>query len=370
MIVRRLPVLALLLVATAPACAQVVDSDEHRFDVVTVAEGLRHPWGMAFLPNGDLLVTERTGALRVVRDGVLVDAPIEGVPSVVARRQGGLLDVAVHPDFADNRLVYLSYAGAAEEGSRTEVARGRFTGTALEDVEVIFRQRPERPGGLHFGCRLLFAPDGTLFVTLGERYTAMGQAQDPNDHLGTVVRLRDDGSVPADNPFVDGGGAPEVFSYGHRNVQGIARRPGTDEIWTHEHGPKGGDEINVLRAGANYGWPAITYGVDYSGAIISERTAAPGMEQPLLHWTPSIAPCGMAFYDGDAFPEWEGDLFVGSLKFTHLRRLEIVDGRVVDQEVLLQNRSRRVRDVEIGPDGFVYVVTDHGDGELWRLEPR
>ena len=357
------------------ACLLYVPSSAADVTVVTVADDLRHPWGMAFLPDGGLLVTERTGSLRVVRDGRLVDAPIAGVPDVYSRRQGGLLDVALHPEFESNRLVYLSYAGAEDGLANTEVARGRFTGSALEDVEVIFRALPKTRGSLHWGSRLLFAPDGTLFVTLGERYSEMQQAQDPTNHLGTVVRLNDDGSIPDDNPFADGPsadgqvGAPEVFSYGHRNVQGIARRPGTDEIWTHEHGPKGGDEINVLRAGANYGWPAVTYGVDYSGAVISERTEAPGMEQPLLQWTPSIAPCGMAFYDADLFPEWKGDLFVGSLKFTHLRRLELEDEEVVGQEVLLQDRARRVRDVEVGPDGAIYVLTDHGDGELLRLEP-
>lgn len=352
------------------ACLLFLSTARADVEVETVADGLRHPWGMAFLPDGDLLVTERTGALRIVRDGRLVEAPIDGVPEVYSRRQGGLLDVALHPDFESNRLVYLSYAGSEDGLANTEVARGRFTGSALEDVEVIFRALPKTRGSLHWGSRLLFAPDGTLYVTLGERYSEMEKAQDPTNHLGTVVRVNDDGTVPEDNPFADGrGGAPEVYTYGHRNVQGIALRPGTDELWTHEHGPKGGDEINILRAGANYGWPAITYGVDYSGAVISERTEAPGMQQPVLHWTPSIAPCGMAFYDADLFPEWKGDLFVGSLKFTHLRRLELDGDRVVAQEVLLQDRARRIRDVEIGPDGAIYVLTDHGDGELLRLEP-
>lgn len=367
---RRLVVL-LLLLPVVTAHAQTFSSDEHRFEVVTLVDDLRHPWGMVFLPDGDLLVTERPGTLRRVRDDGRVSEPIAGVPDVDARRQGGLLDVALHPDFTSNRLVYLSYAGRGEGGSNTEVARARLTGDALEDLEVIFRARPKTNGSLHYGSRLLFAPDGTLFVTLGERYVGMEQAQDPHDHLGTVVRLNEDGSSPSDNPFADGvDGAPEVFSYGHRNVQGIARRPGTDAIWTHEHGPKGGDEINILRAGANYGWPAITYGVDYSGAVISERTHAPGMEQPVLQWTPSIAPCGMAFYEGDAFPRWKGDLFVGSLKFTHLRRLTLDGDEVVGQEVLLQKLARRIRDVEVGPAGRIHVLTDHGDGELLRLEPR
>jgi glucose/arabinose dehydrogenase len=349
----------------------LLQSEDHRFAVVTVADGLAHPWGLAFLPGGDLLVTERPGRLRLVRDGRLVERPIAGVPTVNSRRQGGLLDVALHPDFATNALVYLSYAGDGDGGANTEVARGRLVADRIEDLEVIFRARPKTPGSLHYGSRLLFASDGTLFITLGERYSEMDQAQDPSDHLGTVVRLNDDGTIPADNPFADGdGGAPEVYSYGHRNVQGIAMRPSDGAVWTHEHGPKGGDEINILRPGANYGWPAITYGVDYSGEIISDRTHAPGMEQPLLHWTPSIAPCGMAFYDADAFPAWRGNLLVGSLKFTHLRRLVLDGDAVVHQEELLRDRARRIRDVGVGPDGLVYLLTDHGDGEILRLEPR
>ena len=358
-------------VGTTPPAPSVIESEEHRFAVVTVADGLSHPWGLAFLPGGDLLVTERPGRLRVVRDGRLVEREIEGVPRVNSRRQGGLLDVALHPDFETNSLVYLSYSGNGQGGANTEVARGRLVGDRIEDLEVIFRARPKTRGSLHYGSRLLFAPDGTLFITLGERYQGMEQAQDPFDHLGTVVRLNDDGTIPADNPFADGeGGAPEVYSYGHRNVQGIALRPTDDAIWTHEHGPKGGDEINILRPGANYGWPAITYGVNYSGAIISDETHAPGMEQPVLHWTPSIAPCGMSFYDGAAFPEWRGNLFVGALRFTHVRRVVLEGDTVVHQEELLRDRARRVRDVRVGPDGFVYVLTDHGDGEILRLEPR
>jgi glucose/arabinose dehydrogenase len=364
--------ITLVAVTAVTAIAQdVVQSEDHRFAVVTVADGLSHPWGLAFLPGGDLLVTERPGRLRLVRDGRLVERPIEGVPQVNSLRQGGLLDVALHPDFATNALVYLSYAGDGEGGANTEVARGRLAGDRIEDLEVIFRARPKTSGSLHYGSRLLFASDGTLFITLGERYSGMDQAQDPSNHLGTVVRLNDDGTIPADNPFADAdGGAPEVYTYGHRNVQGIAMRPSDGAVWIHEHGPKGGDEINILGPGANYGWPAITYGVDYSGDIISDKTHAPGMEQPVLHWTPSIAPCGMAFYDAEAFPAWRGDLFVGALKFTHLRRLVLDGDTVVHQEEMLRDRARRIRDVRVGPDGLVYLLTDHGDGEILRLEPR
>jgi aldose sugar dehydrogenase len=360
-----------LLASPAPGVAQQVEnSEQHDFQIVTLANGLEHPWSLAFLPDGGILVTERPGRLRLFSDGALQDDPVGGMPEVVARGQGGLLDVALHPDFADNRLVYLSYAGSGEGGANTEVARGRFDGAALNDLEVIFRAEPKVGGGNHFGSRLLFADDGTLYVTLGDRYRYMKEAQNLDNHLGTVVRINDDGSVPDDNPFVGRGDArPEIFSYGHRNVQGLARQPGTETLWSHEHGPQGGDEVNVLTPGANYGWPAITYGIDYSGAIISEKTEAPGMEQPVVYWVPSIAPSGMAFYDGEAFPEWQGDLFVGALSHLHLRRLEIEDQEVVGQEELLAGLSERIRDVRAGPDGFLYVLTDSAEARLLRLEP-
>ena len=383
---RSLPVLGLVVVACftalpiAVAAPAQTRSEQADFRARTVVAGLVHPWGMTFLPatggsEVDLLVTERAGRLRRVIDGKLVDEPVRGAPDAFVHRQGGMLDVVLHPDFVDNRLVYLSYAGGDEDAANTEVARGRLDGNELRDLEVIFRARPKTPGGLHYGSRLLFRPDGTLLVTLGERYTEMQQAQDPTNHLGTIVRLHDDGSIPDDNPFAGGRaaegveGAPEVFTYGHRNVQGIALHPTTGEVWIHEHGPMGGDEINLLRPGANYGWPAITYGKDYSGAIISERTHAPGMEQPLHQWTPSIAPSGMTFYTADLFPAWQGDLFVGSLKFTHVRRLELDGTEVVGEEELLRSRRERIRDVDVGPDGRLYVLTDSPDGRVYRIEP-
>ncbi|MPZ10964.1 MAG: PQQ-dependent sugar dehydrogenase [Kiloniellaceae bacterium] len=335
-----------------------------------MAEGLEHPWGMAFLPDGGMLITERPGRLRLLKDGRLQPEAIAGTPEVVARGQGGLLDVALHPDFADNRLVYLSYAGAGEDGVGTEVARARFDGSRLEDLEVIFRAEPKTSGRNHFGSRLLFADDGTLYITLGDRYSFKEEAQNPANHLGSIVRLNDDGSVPDDNPFVGRQDArPEIFSYGHRNVQGLALQRATGTLWAHEHGPQGGDEVNILRPGANYGWPAITYGIDYSGAIISEKTSAPGMEQPVVFWDPSIAPSGMAFYDGDRFPKWKGDLFVGALAHQHLRRLMIEGQRVVGQEVLLEELGERIRDVRVGPDGYLHVLTDSSNGRLLRLEP-
>lgn len=341
------------------------------FRVADVATGLSSPWSLAFLPNGDMLVTERPGRLRRIRAGALEKAPIAGAPKVAARGQGGLLDVAVHPDFANNGLIYLSYSGDGQGGVGTEVMRARLSGDRLEGGEVIFRVNPKTRGDGHYGSRFLFAPDGTLFVTLGDRYIFRDRAQKVSDHLGTIVRIKDDGSVPDDNPFKGRDGAlPEIFSYGHRNTQGIALRPGTAQIWQHEHGPRGGDEINILKAGANYGWPKVTYGIDYDGSVISNRTTMPGMEPPVLHWTPSIAPSGMAFYDGGKFPAWRGDLFVGALALTHLRRVRLEGDKVVDQEVLLPSLDERIRDVRSGPDGFLYLVTDDPrSGRVIRLEP-
>jgi len=342
------------------------------FKVTEVTAGLARPWSLAFLPNGDMLVTERDrGTLRLIQNGKLNPEPIPGAPEVASRGQGGLLDVTLHPDFAENRFIYMSYSGSGEGGRNTEVVRAKLKDGQLRQSEVIFRAEPKTSGGNHYGSRLLFAPDGTLYVTLGDRYSFLEEAQSLSNHLGTVVRINDDGSVPDDNPFLTTNNArTEIFSYGHRNSQGIALRPGTEEIWQHEHGPRGGDEVNILKAGANYGWPEITYGIDYSGAIISDKTEMPGMEQPVVYWDPSIAPSGMAFYSGDKFPEWQGDIFVGALAETHLRRLELKGQDVVEQEVLLGELGKRIRDVRSGPDGYLYVVTDEPrDGRVLRLEP-
>jgi glucose/arabinose dehydrogenase len=325
---------------------------------------------MAFLPDGALLVTERSGQLRIVRDGEVSD-PIAGVPEVRDRGQGGLLDVALDPNFATTRLVYLSYSEAGGEGAGTAVARGRLEGARLANTQVIFRQQPKTGGGNHFGSRLVFARDGTLFVTLGERFDYRDEAQNPANHLGKIVRINPDGSVPSDNPFVGrGDGArPEIWSLGHRNVQGAAINPETGALWTDEHGPRGGDEVNIPQAGKNYGWPVIGYGVHYSGAKIGVGTAKPGLEQPVYYWDPSIAPSGMAFYTGDRFAGWRGNLFVGALKYRLLVRLELDGTRVVAEERMLKDLDERIRDVRQGPDGLIYLLTDSDDGRILRLEP-
>jgi len=337
--------------------------------VETVARGLEHPWALAFLPDGRMLVTERPGRLRIVgRDG-RVSEPLAGVPQVLARGQGGLLDVALDPRFADNRLVYLSYAEPGADGTAgTAVARGRLGEGRLEDVRVIYQQQPKVQGENHFGSRLVFARDGTLFVTQGDRFAYSDGAQDLSVGIGKIVRIKPDGSVPRDNPFVGRAGArPEIWSYGHRNVQSAALHPQTGQLWTVEHGARGGDELNRPEAGKNYGWPVITYGVDYSGARIGEGTAKPGMEQPVYYWDPVIAPSGMTFYTGDAFPDWKGSLFIGSLQPGLLVRLTLKDGRVAREERYLADLGERIRDVRQGPDGLLYLLTDSGAGRVLRV---
>lgn len=346
------------------------DSEEGPFKLVVLVQGLDHPWGLAFLPDGRLLVTERSGQLRLIENGRLHPDPIKGLPAVSSYGQGGLLDVALHPDFERNRLVYLSYAAAGSGGFGTEVARGRLTGHRLENVEVIFRALPKSGGGRHFGSRLVFADDGLLYISLGDRGDRPN-GQDLSTHAGSIIRVHDDGRVPNDNPFVGKSGArPEIYTYGNRNVQGMTLQPGTGRLWAHEHGPQGGDEVNVITAGTNYGWPTITYGRNYGiGTSIGEGTHKEGLAQPVLQWTPSIAPSGMAFYDGDRFPNWKGNLFVGSLKFEYLARLELDGDRIVHQEQLIKGAIGRIRDVRQGPDGFLYLLSDESDGVLARIEP-
>jgi glucose/arabinose dehydrogenase len=338
--------------------------------VETVAQGLQFPWGLAFLPDGRMLVTERAGRLRLAeRDGRLSE-PLQGVPQVLAGGQGGLLDVTLSPTFAEDRMVYLSFAEPGEGGGSTAVARGRLGERGLEGTQVIWRQQPKVAGANHWGSRLVFRRDGTLFVTTGDRFAYRDRAQDLSVTIGKIVRIAPDGSPPRDNPFVGRQGArAEIWSYGHRNVQAAALHPQTGDLWTVEHGARGGDELNRPEAGKNYGWPVITYGVDYSGARIGEGTAKAGMEQPVYYWDPVIAPSGAAFYTGDAFPDWRGSLFIGGLVSRVLVRLTLDGTRVAREERYLAEVGERIRDVRQGPDGFLYLLTDNVAGRILRVRP-
>jgi glucose/arabinose dehydrogenase len=351
------------------------------FDVVTVAEGLQNPWGLAFLPGGRMLVTERPGRLRVVGVDGSLSAPVTGLPAVDARGQGGLLDVALDPGFALNRLIYWSYAESQGAGTNnTAVARGRLVDGAaprVETVQVIFHQAPSLNSSAHFGGRLVFGRDGTLFVTLGDRSITEGrmQAQRMDGLLGKIVRINSDGSIPKDNPFVGKDGVrPEIWSLGHRNIQAATLHPTTGDLWEVEHGTRGGDEINIARKGRDYGWPTIAYGIEYrSGPITGGITAQTGMEQPRYYWDPVIAPSGMAFYSGSLFPAWRGSLFVGGLVSMHLVRLTVDGENIVGEERLLsdlQPRRERIRDVREGPDGAIYLLTDNSLGRILKLVPK
>ena len=340
---------------------------------VVVAEGLEHPWALAMLPGepaGRMLVTERAGRMRIVSADGKVGAPLTGVPAVHAVNQGGLLDVVTAPDFQRSRTIYFSFAQPMPGGARTAVASAQLGDGKLENVKVIFAQADVISGGHHFGSRIAIARDGSLFVTTGERYTEKDRAQSLQSHLGKVIHVNADGSVPKDNPFVGNTNArSEIWSYGHRNMQGAAIHPLTGKLWTHEHGPRGGDEINVPLAGKNYGWPVIGYGIDYSGLRMHESSAKAGMEQPIHYWLPSIAPSGMAFYTAERFPQWKNSLFVGALAGQHLARLTLDGERVVAEEKLLLERKERIRDVRQGLDGYVYVLTDENNGRILRVSP-
>ncbi len=381
MLSRRFSRLTLACAAAALAnCAVALDgvheTEEAAIQVDTLADGLDHPWGMAFLPDGSVLVTERPGQLRHLSPDGALSEPLSGVPEVDARGQGGLLDVEIDPDFEENRLVYLSFAEPGPDNTNsTAVARGALSddASALENVEVIFSQQPKLPSTKHFGSRLVFDGEGHLFVTLGERSEEQfrDQAQDLDSHLGKIVRIHPDGSVPEDNPFVDQEGTlPEIWSYGHRNIQAAAMNPRSTVLWEIEHGPRGGDELNIVEPGENYGWPEVSHGVNYSGTPVGTGEAtAPGFVDPIYQWTPVIAPSGMTFYTGDAFPEWQGDLFVGGLASTALVRLELDGDSVVHEERILNDAGRRIRDVVQGPDGALYLLTDQGNGEILRISP-
>ena len=336
----------------------------------TVAQGLEHPWALAFLPDGRMVVTERPGRLRIVdRDG-RISAPLSGVPKVHASGQGGLLDVAVSPGFAQDRFIYLSFAEPGDGGAGTAVARAQLGGNGLEKTAVIWRQQPKVSGSNHFGSRIVFRPDGTLFVTLGDRFAHREKAQDLSTTIGKIVRINPDGTAPRDNPFAGRAGvAPEIWSYGHRNVQAADLHPQTNELWTVEHGARGGDELNRVEARKNYGWPVITYGVDYSGAKIGEGTAKQGMEQPVYYWDPVIAPSGMTFYAGSVFQEWKGNILIGSLTPGALVRLVMKGNKVAREERYLGDLQERIRDVQQGPDGLLYLVTDSRNGRVLRVSP-
>jgi aldose sugar dehydrogenase len=357
----------------ASAPAQVFHSSAGDVVVQTAASGLDHPWAIAFLPDGRMLVTERPGRMRIVgKDGTLSPA-LAGVPQVFASGQGGLHDVVLDRSFAQNHILYFCYAEPVEGRARTALARARLIdeGTArIGDVEVIFRQAGPLSSGNHFGCRIVQTPDDNLFLTTGDHFTTRDQAQNLGNHLGKIIRIRPDGSVPPDNPFVGKAAAkPEIWSYGHRNPQGLALHPVTGKLWEHEHGPRGGDEVNLIEKGKNYGWPVIGYGIDYSGAKIHESTQKAGMEQPLKYWVPSIAPSGMTFYTGNVFAPWRGSLFVGALAGQLLVRLELDGDKVVREERLLQQLRERIRDVREGPDGALWLATDSSSGRILRLTP-
>ena len=381
--IRVLTACASLLFAASPSGAQDVSrSSSHDYRLVTVADGLMVPWGMAFLPGGDMLVTERPGRLRVIRGGRLLPTPVSGVPVVAAAGQGGLLDIVAHPQFASNRLVYLSYSKPSPDGTRntTAVIRGRFENDTLTAVEQVIEANAWSEGQGHFGSRLAFDARGYLFITIGDRQVlpagdlAKHPAQDLSVHNGKLLRLHDDGRVPADNPFVGRAGAlPEIWSYGHRNMQGLIVHPATGDVWLHEHGPQGGDELNRAEPGKNYGWPVVGFGVMYrTGAAIHAGTLGDGFTPPVHVWVPSIAPSGLAYYTGAAFPGWKDSLLVGALGGEQLVKLAMDGTRVTNVEQLVQRRGR-IRDVRQGPDGFVYVAFESRQGAattIARLEPR
>jgi glucose/arabinose dehydrogenase len=343
-----------------------------RFSVVTVASGLDHPWGLQFLPDGRMLVTERTGRLRLVTANGRLSPPVAGVPAVLTNSgQAGLFDVVLDPGFAQNHILYLAYFERRPRGQGMSVARAKLEDGKLAGLKVIFRAQPETGPAINLGGRLVANKDGTLFVSVGDRFTERDKAQDLSADNGKIVRIDSDGSIPKDNPFVSRKGARgEIWTLGHRNPEGLAIRPSDGSLWDVEHGAKGGDEINLIKPGHNYGWPIITYGVDYSGERIGIGTSKQGMDQPVYYWDPSIAPSGMAFYTGDLFPQWKGNLFIGALKFKSVRRLVMSGDKVVGEEVLLGDLGERIRDIRQGPDGALYILTDNANGRILKLVPK
>jgi len=362
----------LSIFSLSPVLAQTIQSEKQSFRVVTLTQGLQHPWSLAFLPDGRLLITERAGRLRIVqKDFTLDPKPISGLPKIIAGGQGGLFDVVLHPQYSQNGWIYFAYSEAGKGGWGTALARGKLVGHQMTDVQVLFSMEPKTRSNQHFGGRIVFDEAGYMYLTLGDR-GEMARAQLLGDHAGSIIRLHDDGRVPKDNPFVNTAEAkPEKFTLGNRNVQGVAIHPKTGEVWTHEHGPQGGDEINIIKPARNYGWPIITHGVNYgTGTKIGEGTAKAGLEQPLYVWVPSIAPSGMAFYKGNAFTNWNNNLFIGALRAETLVRIELSGDKVVHEERLLKGSIGRIRDVRLGPDQFIYLLTDERAGGLYRLEPQ
>ena len=340
------------------------------YKMEVLVEGMDMPWSLAFLPSGDMLITELGGALRLVRDGKLMKKKIEGVPPVYYAGQGGLMDIVLHPRYAANQWIYLAYAEGGWGENRTKVIRARFTGEALEDIEVIFEAKPLKRTSVHYGGRMAFMNDGTLLINVGDGFNYREEAQSKTNHFGTIVRVQDDGSVPDDNPFVGEAGAlPEIWSYGHRNAQALLVDKRSGRVYQNEHGAQGGDELNLIERGKNYGWPLITWGIDYSGARISPYTSLPGLEQPLHEWTPSIAPSGMTLYDGNLFGAWRGDFFVTSLVFHDVRRIDMERGAVQGEERLFGEIGERLRDIRTGPEGALYILAEES-GRLIRITPK
>lgn len=355
------------LIASNQASAQGMAG----YNLETVVDGLDSPWGLAILPDGDMLITELTGDLRHIRNGKLVAQAVAGVPQSLYGGQGGLMDIVIHPNYDENRYVYLSLSVGTDDANALRVIRGRFTGTALEDISTIFESAPSKNTLVHYGARMAFLPDNTLLINVGDGFDLREQAQNLSNHFGSLVRVTDDGKVPQDNPFIGVAGAqPEIYSYGHRNQQSIAVERGSGKIYQTEHGPRGGDELNLIEAGKNYGWPVATFGIDYSGARISPYTSYEGTKQPLVDWTPSIGPSGMTIYDGAQFPDWQGDIFVSSLIYSKIIHIDMVNGAPQRQSDMFSEIGDRLRDIRTGADGALYILSEGDNGKLWRVSRR
>ena len=370
---RSFPILFLSLIMLSCNARQqaptegLIQSEALQFTIDTLATGLENPWSMAFLPDGRILIAERPGRLRVFENGQLLEEPIAGLPDIWVHGQGGLLDVVLHPNFEENQLVYLGYAARGGDGGNTAISRGKLVGNTLTDMELLFHGQPFTSRPHHFGTRIVFDGEGYMFFTIGDR-GEQENAQRLSNHNGTVMRLHDDGQVPLDNPFLNEPDAqPEIWSYGHRNIQGMGLHPVTGDLWAHEHGAQGGDEINHIFRGENYGWPRVTHGINYDGSMITPDTTLPGMVDPVLHWTPSIAPCGLAFVSSEKFPGWENNMLVGALAGQHIHRVVLEENRVTHTERLLEGFAR-FRDIRQGPDGYIYVLTE-GPGLFFRIVP-